>query len=170
MAMKTQEYTVVRKRFQSEVQRDVATNDVSMARVIAWGDENPVAWKIVTTRRSQAFGIGSCVYIGWAQRSVAPEAILERLRHFKELIDNRERTIFTWRARFTLKHYQDKGFTGGFFQQHDEKHPRSCLTLDHTPETLKSVINQFTKWMDSYYATHHITVDGKTVRTFRIKK
>ena len=173
--MKTQEQTIVQRTFRSDVRPEIATTNPELADVIAWADDHPVAWEIVTKTRSKAFGIGSCVYIGWAQRSNAPEAVLERLRHFKELVDgggccmrNREGddSIFVWRARFTLEHYRDKGFRGGFFQQHDARYPRSCLTLDYSPETLEEVLDKFCAWMDRCYDTTRITVDGKTVRTF----
>ena len=123
---------IVQKTYQSSVLPEVRTQNENLSRVITWADANPVAWKIVTNHRSKAFGLGSCVYIGWAQRSMAPEAILERVRHLYEVLHGREYpnpSIFRWRACFTLEHYRDKGFTGGFFQQHDERYPRACLTF-----------------------------------------
>jgi tRNA/tmRNA/rRNA uracil-C5-methylase (TrmA/RlmC/RlmD family) len=75
-------------------------------------------------------------------------------------------SIFVWRAKFTLEHYQDKKFTGGFFQQHDAKYPRSCLTLDYTPETFSEVLDRFCAWMDRAYDTDHVTINKMTVRTF----
>ena len=173
--MKTQQRSIVERTFRSDVRPEIATESPELAEVIAWADDNPVAWEIVTRTRSKAFGTGSCVYIGWAQRNSAPEAVLERVRHFRELVDGgdcwmRKRegddSIFVWRARFTLEHYRDKGFRSGFFRQHDARYPRSCLTPDYTPETLQQVLDQFCAWMDRYYNTTRITVDGKTVRTF----
>ena len=138
--------------------------------MIQWSDEHSIVWDIVTKTRSKAFGRRSCLYIGWAQSSMAPDAILERVRHFKELADSKSAyhndSIFTWRARFTLEHYLDKGFRGGFFQQHDAKYPRSCLTLDYTPETLELVLDKFCTWIDHTYDTRKISIDGKTVRVF----
>ncbi len=170
--MKTTEETITKKIYQSEVVSEIRTSDPGFAHIIAWADNHPVVWKIVTGRRSKAFGLGSCVYIGWAQRSMAPEAILERVRYIHELVEgespyHHENSIFAWRARFTLEHYKDKGFTGGFFQQHDAKYPRSCLTLDYAPGTFEQVLNKFCAWMDLYYDTVRVTVDGKTVRTFK---
>jgi hypothetical protein len=173
--MQTEEHTTTYRTFRSDVRADIVTTDPRLAQVIAWADENPVVWDIVTKTRSKAFGVGSCVYIGWAQRSTAPEAVLERLWHVKELVDGGdswmriregEGSIFVWRARFTLEHYRDKGFRGGFFQQHDANYPRSCLTLDYTPETLEEVLDRFCAWMASSYDTRRITVDGETVRKF----
>lgn len=156
---------------QSEVMPVVRTVNPSFARIIAWADEHPVVWRIVTSRRSKAFGLGSCEYIGWAQKSMAPDAILERVKHLHTLAEGNSlyggpASIFAWRARFTIEHFQDKGFTGGFFQQHDAKYPRSCLTLDYTPETLHEVLERFCTWMDRYYDTRRVTINGKTVRTF----
>jgi len=173
--MKTRQCTITYWTFQSDVRQEITTTDPHLAEVIVWADKHPVAWDIVTKIRSKAFGVGSCVYIGWAQRSQSPEAILERLRHFKELVDGGDPrmriregddSIFVWRARFTLEHYRDKGFRGGFFQQHDSNYPRSCLTLDYTPETLEQVLDQFSSWMDGSYDTRRLTVDGETARTF----
>ena len=169
--MKTTEHTVTKYIFQSEVLPDMQTQDPSLARVIAWADERPVVWKIVTGKRSKAFGVGSCEYIGWAQRRMAPEAVLERARHFVELIErpgcwSNANSIFAWRAQFTFHHYSDKGFTGGLFQQQDAKYARSCLWLDYTPETLEDVADKFCQWMDRYYETARVTVNGRTIREF----
>lgn len=170
--MRTIAKTVIHRVHQSDILADICTTEPSLARVIAWADGHPAVWRIVTGRRSRAFGIGSCVYIGWAQGSMAPEAILERARHFMELIENpgcwtHGNAIFTWRAKFTLDHYQEKGFTGGFFQQHDANYPRSCLTLDYTPETFEVVLDKFCQWMDRSYDTARVTVDNRTVRVFK---
>ncbi len=156
--------------FLSETRPDICTTCPDLARVMQWADDHPVVWAIVTGARSKAFGLGSCAYIGWAQNSLAPGAILERLSHFKELVAGNgpchKDSIFRWRARFTLHHYQEKGFRGGFFQQHDAHYPRSCLTLDYTTETLELVLDKFCAWMGPSYDTHSVTLDGKAVRVF----
>ncbi|MCX5758622.1 MAG: hypothetical protein NTU83_08980, partial [Candidatus Hydrogenedentes bacterium] len=122
-----------------------------------------------------AFGLGSCEYIGWAQKSKEPDAVLERVWHMHELGEGKcpyhdPNSIFVWRAKFTLEHYQDKKFTGGFFQQHDAKYPRSCLTLDYTPETFNEVLDRFCAWMDRAYDTDYVTLNKATVRTFGRKE
>ncbi len=170
--MKIHQQIHLQKVFISEKRPDVCTACQDFEPVIQWADDNPVVWHIVTGRRSKAFGRGSCVYIGWAQKSMAPDAILERLRHFKELIDGKSPyhnadSIFRWRAQFTLAHYRKIGFRGGFFQQHDAQYPRGCLTLDYTPETLELVLDKFCAWMGRSYATQSITVDGKTMRLLK---
>ncbi len=169
--MKIYQQIHVQKVFISEKRPDVCTACPDFEPVIQWADDNPVVWHIITARRSKAFGRGSCVYIGWAQKSMAPDAILERVRHFKELVDGNSPwhnadAIFRWRAQFTLAHYQENGFGGGFFQQHDAQYPRSCLTLDYTPETLEVVLDRFCAWMSRSYATQSVTLDRKTVRRF----
>jgi len=158
--------------YQSEVEKDVRASLPQLGQVIAWADDHPVVWKIVTGKRSKAFGLGSCVYIGWTQGSKTPDAVLERVRHIYEVLQCERPyytpdSIFVWRIKFTLEHYEDKGFTGGFYQQHDSRYPRSCLTLDYTPETLEEVLDRFCAWMDRYYDAYRITVDGKTVRRFK---
>jgi hypothetical protein len=155
--------------YRSDVRPDIVTEEVTLAKVITWADDNPQVWQIVTDTKSKAFGLGSSVYIGWAQRSMAPEAILERTRHFHDLVLGIEPHLspshfFVWRAQFTYENFLKKGFTGGFFQQHDEKHPRLCVTLDYTPETLEEVIDRFLYWCGRDYPTHHVTVNKKTVR------
>lgn len=169
--MKTTEEIIRKTVHRSDTLPSVQTSDERLARVITWADDHPYAWQIVCGRRSKAFGKNSSVYIGWAQRSDAPEAILERARHLYELVHGEypyagQDSIFVWRARFTVDRFGDKEFRGGFFQQHDEKYPRSCLTLDYTLETFEEVLDRFEQWMDKYHDTNRITVDGETVRTY----
>ena len=64
-----------------------------------------------------------------------------------------------------LEHFRERGFTGGFFQQHDARYPRHCLSLDYTPETLEEVIDHFAQWCGSDYRTARVTVDGEVVRS-----
>ena len=153
--------------YRSEVLHSIRTTEPRLARVIAWADAHPFAWQIVCGRRSKAFGLGSCTYIGWAQMSHAPEAVLERARHLHAFASGKEDhlpdTIWCWRARFTLEHFRDREFTGGLFQQHDANYPRGCLALDYTPGTFPEVLDQFRQWMDCHYDTARITVDGTTV-------
>lgn len=167
--MKTENIHNTTTLYRSEQRPDVYTDEREFADAIAWADANPHVWKIVTGTKSKAFGRGSCVYIGWAQKSMAPEAILERAHHFHQLVTGREphlgpSHIMVWRAQFTFKHFKDAGFTGGFFQQHDGAHPRHCLSLDYTPDTLAEVIDRFLAWCGRDYQTARVTVDGTVVR------
>jgi hypothetical protein len=154
--------------WRSDLRPDVTTDEHELARVIAWADQHPHAWDIVTHQRSKAFGIGSCVYIGWAQRSMAPEAILERAAHLHRFVVGIEphlspNHLQCWSARHTFQHYRDRGFTGGYFQQHDASYPRISLTLDYTPETLPEVVQGFLRWSSNLLSAARVTVDGKTV-------
>ena len=169
--MKTVAETITNTIYQSEVLQNVRTINPSFAHAIEWADNHPVIWRIVTGSKSKAFGLGSCEYIGWAQRSMETDAILERARHLTELAEGKSPyhnpdSIFVWRAKFTIEHFQDKGFTGGFFQEHDLKYPRSCLTLDYTPSTLEEVLDRFCAWMDRCHDTDRVTINKMTARTF----
>jgi len=167
MRSETHQITVV--TYYSEVKPDVYTDRIDIADVIAWADEHPVAWDIVTRKRSRVFGVGSCEYIGWAQDSMHPGPILQRLIHFYDLLHKPETDIFHWRAHFTFEHYRDKGFKGGFFQQHDERSPRGCLSLDYTPELREEVINKFLEGCcNNYYYTKRVTIDDETVKEFQL--
>jgi len=161
--MKTTEEQIKRVWYQSESHPEVESCDPRDKETIEWLDENPVAYCIVTGTKSRAFGRKSCVYIGWAQNNNSVGAIIEKLRTLKGESEgirfSPPGTIFQYRAQFTLKHYKDKGFTGGFFQQWDEEYPRDCLTLDYTLRLLDEVIAEFEKWISNSYATKKITVN-----------
>jgi hypothetical protein len=152
------------KTYQSEVRPEISSEDPRDGEVIAWADAYPVAYRIVSGNRSQPFGKSSCVYLGCLQGRDDVPSVIGRLCTLKGEIS--KPGIFGFRARFTLEHYQDKGFKGGFFQQWDEKYPRDCLSLDYTPETLPEVLAQFEVWMSKYYRTVRITVNGETVREY----
>lgn len=166
--MKTESIHNTTTVYRSSKRPDVVTSEHDLARAITWADQHPHAWDIVTHTRSKAFGRGSCVYIGWAQRGNAPEAILERLAHFHRLATGAEphlsaNHIQCWAARFTFERYRDTGFTGGFFQQHDERHARLCMTLDYTPDLLAMVAERFLLWCGNLHHTECITVDSIAV-------
>jgi len=163
--MRSETKQITKTTYYSEIRPYTYTDDPEVADVIAWADVNRVAWDIVTQDKSKVFGRGSCEYIGWAQKSMETYAVLQRLVHFHDVLFQPQNDIFKWRAQFTLDHYRDKGFTGGFFQQHDEKFPRACLSLDYTPELKEVVIDTFSAWCKNCYATVRITIDGQTVET-----
>lgn len=167
--MQTETYQHAGTLWRSDLRPDITTGEHELARVIAWADEHPHVWDIVTQTKSKAFGRGSCEYIGWAQQGNAPEAVLERARHLHDLVTGREphlgpEHIMVWRAKFTFEHYRDADFTGGFFQQHDTAHARHCLTLDYTPETREEIIDRFLRWCGDSYNTARVTLDGDTMR------
>jgi hypothetical protein len=161
--MRIEKEIIKRTKYTSDTHPEITSTNDRDAEVIRYLDNNPVVYEIVTKTRSKVFGKNSCDYIGWAQGNNSIPAILERIRHFKSRIDNNN-GIFDWRARFTLEHYRDKGFTGGLFQQWDAKYPRDCMTLDYTPETLEEVVKMFVAWMSSFYDTQRITIDGKEIK------
>jgi len=157
--------------FQSEIYPEIFSYDARDREAVEWLDKNPIAFKIVTKTRSKAFGRKSCVYIGWAQNNNSVPAIIEKLRTLKGESEGTRfsppGTIFQYRAQFTLKHYKDKGFTGGLFQQWGKEYPRDCLTLDYTPALLNEVIAEFERWISNSYATKKITINGKVVKEFK---
>lgn len=152
--MKTHKKEIILQTYSSDVLPDIVTEDPNLARTIEFADANPWTWKIVTTTRSKAYGRGSTEYIGWAQKSMAPEAILERARHFHCCIDPGTgggsyvgcTDIWGWRARFTFEHFDDKGFSGGYFQRLDGRSDRESMTMDYTVETLPQVVRNFMQW------------------------
>jgi hypothetical protein len=161
--MRIEKEIIKRSKYTSETHPQITSTNDRDAEVIRFLDENPVVYEIVTKNKSKAFGMKSCDYIGWAQRNNSIPAILEKIRHFKSRIDSSQ-GIFDWRARFTLEHYRDKGFTGGFFKQWDAKYPRDCMSIDYTPETLEEVVKMFAAWISPFYDTQRITVDDKEIR------
>jgi hypothetical protein len=158
--MRTEEETVKETWYISEAYPGIRTTNERDGSVIEWADKNVVIYDIVMERKSKAFGQDSSAYIGWAQKNNSTSAILEKMRAVKD--ETARDDIWGWRARFTLKHYKDKGFRGGYFQQWD-RYPRNSLYLDYTPETMDEAIKHFVGWMDGYYDTKKITVDGKEI-------
>jgi len=167
--MHRDEFTQSTIVWRSDVRPEVRTTNPAFADILMWADGHPCAWDVVCKTKSKAFGLGSCDYIGWAQRGMTSEAILERVQHLYGLASGRDAfqgpsSIFAWRARFTLEHYRDKGFAGGFFQQHDGNYPRLCMTMDYTPETLEDVVSRFIEWCGRDYKTEYITLNCEVVR------
>ena len=127
--------------------------------------ENRMIKEIVMNRRSKTFGRHSCLYIGWAQADNSKSAIQERMHTFKKEI-KQPHAFFKKKVEFTLKHYHDKGFTSGFFQQWDRDFSRSCSMMDYTPELFDEVLTLFKSWMSTSYNTKRITVSkrGKVIK------
>jgi hypothetical protein len=168
----------------SDVEPSIWTSSESLAEVIAWADERPVAYRVVTTTRSKAFGLGASTYLGWAQRGVTSEAVLCRLEHLRRSADpspakGKDLGFWALRARFTIARFNEAGFTGGLFQEHarwtnGKEYPRHCTYLDYTPRTLERVIDRFVRWCDEppcrYENRTRITIDGRDARTFEVGK
>jgi len=166
--MRTTEQAVRHIVYSSSIHPDVTTVDSELAPIIAWADENPVAWDIVMGTRSKAFGRNSSFYLGMLQGSTSPSAVLSRLvSYFKELNRYGEDDNFhTWKAKFTFKHYHDKGFKGGMFVQFDGKYDRGCSILDYAPGTLADVTDRFVQWCGPMFRTVSVKIDGRVVRTY----
>lgn len=165
--MKIEKFTETTVVFTSSVHDFIRTSDSSLAKVIEWADAHPVVWRIVRETRSKAFGKNSSFYYGYLQKSDLCCAILGRAEAFKKELELPDGAFHGWKARFTMKHYEDKGFRGGFFQQHDGTYYRGCSCCDYTPATREEVITRFLFWCDSSacrYETDDIHIDKKSVR------
>ena len=150
--------------WRSDKRPEIHTTNPALVSIIEWADTHPCAWDVVTQTQSKAFGRYSCEYIGWAQGSLAPESVLERVRHLHDLAASRDsfqgpESIFAWRAQFTLEHYRDAGFDGGLFRQHDGKYHRHCLVMDYTPDTMEEVVTRFIEWCGRDQSTAYVTLN-----------
>jgi hypothetical protein len=176
--MKTSERIERIKTFQSEAYPDLVSEYEADGPLLEWLDAHPVAYRIVTGSKSKAFGRSSSHYMGGPLgKNPGPAIIISRLGAFWSELQ-RERwpgartgdDFFLWAAHFTLDHYDDKGFTGGFFQQHDGEYWRWCAFLDYTPELRDEVIERFVGWCEDKtgtifgYKTKSICIDKRAVR------
>ena len=164
--METTTETVERTEYRSTAYPEIRSSNAADVEAIEFIDKNPVVIEIVTGDKSKAFGAESCVYIGWSQRNNSMGAILEKVKTLMRNLSGEFAgayvgTIWNTRAHFTLEHYTDEGFTGGFFQAHD-RFARGCMTMDYTPETLPAVVKCFYDWSGNS-DTQKITVDGEEV-------
>lgn len=89
--MKREKKTLEYEQLTSDFLPEVTTSSPQYADVIAWGDANPVAWRIVTQTKSKAFGRGSSFYLGCVQDGKDPESVLDRLTAFKRELDRPRR-------------------------------------------------------------------------------
>jgi hypothetical protein len=153
--MKTRTEILKVVHYASSAVPDIETTEKVFAPTIEWGDKNPLAWRVVQESKSLAWGKGSSHYYGAAQGSGAPLAVLSRMQSFREVLTRKvpkERAaddFFRWSAQFTLDHYKDKDFRGGFLQQYDGQHTRGCAYVDYTPATLDTVVKHFRAWCDA---------------------
>jgi hypothetical protein len=164
--MKRSSTTVERVVFRSDLRPEISTSSEELAKAIAWADANPAAWAVVLQTRSAAFGKNSSTYIGCARGDGVGPAV-DRVAHFAFECQRDDEDFWRWRARFTLAHYHDKGFKGGFFRQWDGQYSRGCCYLDYTPATLEEVIDRFVLWCGDRFLTREVRVDDeKAVRVF----
>jgi hypothetical protein len=163
--VKTKQVVTTKTLYVSSVMPIIETEDSSLAPIIAWADEHPKAWKIVTTNKSKAWGANSSTYIGWAQGVSSADAVLERLHKFHHTLHDGVNDFFTWKAQFTLDHWGLAGFDGGLFYQWDGEYNRGCSVIDYTPGSLKLVVERFIAWCDAGYKfpTKEVRIGEKVV-------
>lgn len=175
--MKREKKTLEYEKLTSDFMPEVTTSTPGYAEAIEWADANPVAWRIVTQTKSKAFGRGSSFYLGCVQDGKDPETVLERVAALKFELDRPRHydakvgiapvdDFHLWKVKFTLAHYEDRGFKGGFFQQIDVAgYSRGCSHLDYTDETLPEVLRRFQEWCDQGYKfeTQHVQIDKRVV-------
>jgi hypothetical protein len=175
--MKTYIETIKRKHFVSSVYPDIDVTDAGYVPVIEWADATPNAWDVVRENRSAPWGRKSSEYMGCGHGESA-EDVCYRAGHFMNYVTLGRASklhgksgddFFGWRARFTLTHYKDKGFRGGFFQQWDGEYTRGCHDLDYTPKTLDEVINRFVehcRFDRPDFVTREVWINKKPVRVY----
>lgn len=164
--MKTRIETVKVTHYISEVCAEINVTSERWADVIAWADKTPNVWDMVRGTRSKPFGRNSCTYLG-SGRGTDPEDICYRASVLQSFLDRQAGDFFAWRARFSLEHYRDKGFRGGFFQQWDGEYTRGCHDMDYTPSTRAEVIDRFVAWCGDIFKTREVWIDKKVVRRFK---
>lgn len=155
--------TVVVPTYVSTVEPGMATETESLAAAVEWADANPVAYHIVTAKKS-VFGRDSCEYMGLHRDGTDNESVLHRIEHLR--LETLKPGIFGWRARFTVEHYLKRGFNSDLFRLWDGAYFRSSLQLDYTGATIETVLDQFVAWCDPYYAKAEVRVGDRVGRRF----
>lgn len=175
--MKTHVETVHRTHYVSEVHPEIDVTDACYVPIIEWADATPNAWAVVRERKSAPWGRDSCTYIACG-RSDRPEDVCYRAGQLMNYATLGRASaehglppddFFGWRARFTLAHYRDRGFRGGYFQQYDGKYTRGGHDLDYTPATLDEVVNRFVEHCQLVrpdLSTREVWVNKKPVRVY----
>ena len=148
----------------STVEPGLQTEDESLAKALEWADANPVAYRIVTQKKSAVFGRDSSEYGGLHRDGADPDSVLRRIDHLR--LETLKDGIFGWRARFTVEHYLARGFHGDLFRLWDGERYRNSLFLDYTGATIESVLDQFAAWCDSFYKKVEIHVGDRVGRRF----
>ena len=169
--MKTTTVTYEQTIYASEVMSEVTSVHAHDEELIAWADAHPVVYRIVTEGRSAPFGARSSEWHGWAQGANTPAAILHRLGRLRRVLgefpDDCPASIFSWRAGFTLAHYDDRPsrLVGGHFTQWDGSYRRGSIALDYTKETLDEVVERFRRWCGALFPTAAVLLqERKTER------
>jgi hypothetical protein len=149
----------------STVEPGLQTEDESLAKALEWADANPVAYRIVTQKKSVVFGRDSSEYMGIHRDGNDHDSVLRRINHLR--LETLKEGIFGWRARFTMEHYLKRGgVRGDLFRLWDGEYHRSCLFLDYTGATIETVIDQFVAWCDPSYKKVEVHVGDRVGRRF----
>jgi hypothetical protein len=174
--MRTEIETIQRTWYISTADPTIRTTYARYKDTIELVDKIPAIYEIVRGTKSKAWGRTSNTYIACGCGD-SPENVLYRaqlmwnyanLGRASELHGVPVSDFFGWRARFTIEHYRDPGFRGGFFQQFDGTYDRGCTVIDYTPATLDLVIERFLLWCNSSYKfpTAALKIDKKIVRRY----
>jgi hypothetical protein len=159
------EVTTIQTWYSSLLRPEIRTTRQDLVPVIDWADARHHVWTMLSERsKSKVWTANSNEYTGNA-RDMSPDAILHRAERLKMHSEERD-TIWGFRARFSVEHYQEKGFTGGFFQQWDGSYNRGCMMLDYTPRTRDNVVERFKAWCETgphRFDTVAISIDGVVV-------
>jgi hypothetical protein len=154
----------------STVEPGLQTEDPSLAEALAWSDANPVAFHIVTEKRSAVFGRDSSEYMGHCRDRDDCDSVLRRIDHLRR--ETLKEGIFGWRARFTMERYllgrgsTERKIRGDLFRLWDGEYFRSALFLDYTGETIEVVIDQFVAWCDPLFKKVEVCVGDRVGRRF----
>lgn len=156
--------------WQSTVHPGLMTEDVSLVTALEWADAYPVAFHIVTEKRSVVFGRDCSEYAGLHRDGTDPDSVLRRIDHLRQ--ETLKEGIFGWRARFTMDHYllgrssAERRIRGDLFRLWDGEYHRSALFLDYTGDTIEAVIDQFVAWCDPSYKKVEVHVGDRLGRRF----
>lgn len=157
----------------STVHPGLQTEDESLAAALEWADANPVAYHIVTEKRSCVFGRDCSEYAGLHRDGTDHDSVLRRIDHMR--LETLKDGIFGWRVRFTMEHYlrnrgsAERRIRGDLFRLWDGEYYRSCLFLDYTGETIEAVLDQFVAWCDPHYKKVEVHVGDRVGRRFSIE-
>lgn len=172
--MKRVTETVTYEKIVSDVLTKVSTRRLEFASAFEWADAHVLPWKVVTTKKSHAWGKHASYY-GPAAASDAPDDVAMRISIFHEFATSPRlaESIFGHSARFTLEHFDDKNFRGGSFRQfarweNGQIYARASMALDYTPALLSQVLDRFQSWAEEMHqGTTHLMLGQETVRDCR---
>ena len=145
----------------------MATETESLAAAVEWADANPVAYHIVTAKKS-VFGRDSCEYMGLHRDGTDNESVLHRIEHLR--LETLKPGIFGWRARFTVETNRSAVSTATSFGLWDGAYFRSSLQLDRQARRSRRSSTSFVAWCDPYYAKAEVRVGDRVGRRLRPRR